>query len=319
MALRKFEDGSTSCLHALTIEPNNVQIIALNEKCFSELEKILSDLKIKALKQVDVEQKWKDAWMIILREGGAKGTDVNVGYAAANQQPAQLKEVLPHYTETNHAVWPVIILYPQYGQLDVIEGLDIGDMLAMHLAEMFPELADLDSDSGENGMAVSWDTEKEYQVSRLAVYAQLEATPRIKTLEKWLDSCREQSALRGEMEVEINDSAQIEFKRRSTEHELKLSYCKQITEEISKAKSSSSSKVEAVEFAKVGYLDVHLGCTFKDILKAPGHVLPGGLLTLLVFVRNNSAHLKFLENVTKSRHGVWSLAPNNVIQKLDEA
>jgi hypothetical protein len=52
-----------------------------------------------------------------------KGGDVTVGYAAANQQPAQLKEVLPHYAETNHAVWPVIILYPQYGQLDVIEGI----------------------------------------------------------------------------------------------------------------------------------------------------------------------------------------------------
>jgi hypothetical protein len=127
------------------------------------------------------------------------------------------------------------------------------------------------------------------------------------------------------MDAEMNGKAQMEFKRRSTEHEQNLSYYKQ-KEEISKAKSSSSGKVdkknslvETEEFERVGYLDVHLGCTFKDILKAPGHVLPGGLLTLLVFVRDNSAHLKFLENVSESRHGVWSLSPNNVIQKLDNA
>lgn len=332
MGLRKFEEGLASCLNALTIKSNNSEIQILRERCTQELDKVLSNLHEKAVKQGEVEQKWKDAWTIISHTGGGKdaGT-VAVGYASANQQPAQLKEVLPHitsnpYMEITHAIWPVIILYPQYGQLDVIEGLDVADMLAMHLAEMFPELADLDSDDVEgDGMAVSWDINKEYQVSRLVVYVQLEATPRIRTLEEWLNSCKEQSALRGELEGEINQSAQIEFKRRNTEHELMLSYCKQNSKKINKSKSGGSKKIDSgnslaagVEFDRVGYLDIHLGCTFKDILTAPGHVLPGGLLTLLVFVRDNSAHLKFLENINSNSHGVWSLTPNNNKQNKND-
>jgi hypothetical protein len=72
VALRKFEECLACCLHALTIESNNVQIIALKEKCTQELEKILSDLQKKKEKLIEIEQKWKDAWLIILREGQAK-------------------------------------------------------------------------------------------------------------------------------------------------------------------------------------------------------------------------------------------------------
>jgi hypothetical protein len=100
--------------------------------------------------------------------------------------------------DTASVGWPVLLLYPQYSQIDVIQGVTATDMLAIHLGEMFPELADLDS-TVEGGCAVPWDRDREYHVSRLAVYAPLEAVPRICTVEQWLLFCREQSAIRGEM------------------------------------------------------------------------------------------------------------------------
>ena len=55
-------------------------------------------------------------------------------------------------------------------------------------------------------------------------------------------------------------------------------------------------------------MQLHLGCTFDDILRAEGHVISGGLLTLLVFVRGNQAHMKFLkESKVKSN---YVLMPN---------
>ena len=245
------------------------------------------------------------------------------------------------------AAWPVVLLYPQYNQIDVIQGLDVNDMIAVHLAEMFPEYDDLDI-QGENGtvsgasasgsvsgasgsgsdLAVPWDRDREYQVSQLAVYVRLEAAPRIRTLQQWLESCREQSALRGELGVESSESSSVIARKRTEEHELKLSQFNKNKKDISSQKlngnleknnsSSSSSGISKIDnnnnntdfdFDRVGYLDVHLGCTFAAVLTCPGHVLAGGLLTLLVFVRGNNAHKKFLRDVANNGHGIYPLNP----------
>ena len=42
-------------------------------------------------------------------------------------------------------------------------------------------------------------------------------------------------------------------------------------------------------------IEVHLGCSFHDILKAEGNIISGGICTLIVFARNNGAHKKFLK------------------------
>lgn len=51
--------------------------------------------------------------------------------------------------------------------------------------------------------------------------------------------------------------------------------------------SSSGSNSEGS--AVISLTEVHLGCTFEQILKAKGHVLEGGLLSLMVFPKKNKA------------------------------
>ncbi len=48
-------------------------------------------------------------------------------------------------------------------------------------------------------------------------------------------------------------------------------------------KSGISSYSESISLC-----EVHLGCTFEQILKAKNHILEGGLLSLLVFPKENS-------------------------------
>lgn len=43
-------------------------------------------------------------------------------------------------------------------------------------------------------------------------------------------------------------------------------------------------------------MEVHLACSFKSIVQAKNHVIDGGLLSMLVLVRNNEAHKRFLKN-----------------------
>ena len=326
VSLRKFEEALICCGHGLCIEAGNTQLLSLRGKCEEELLKIKNQLKILNDRSQAAEKNWIAAWSIMLGSKDRSNTNlcdksippIAAGYASASQQPAQLREVLPHFL-SNEATgecnvgWPVVLLYPQYSQIDVIEGVSADDMLAIHLAEMFPELADLYTQN--DSMAVSWDRDREYQVSQLAVYAPLEAAPRIDTLDEWLDSCREQSALRGELGVERSEVALKAVRKRSDAHELRLSQSKtkKPLVDMIKCSSSSSSALSLNNFSseleRVGYLDVHLGCSFRNVLACPGHVVAGGLLTLLVFVRGNSAHTKFLDDIASNGHGVWSLNP----------
>jgi hypothetical protein len=231
---------------------------------------------------------------------------IGVGFASTDQQPAQLKEIIPFLSDGRPA-WPVLMLYPQYGQLDVVQGVGGGDMIVAHLAEMFPELEEgPGSGSGSSGgaagsrgpnPAVPWDRDCEYFVSRLAVYAPLEAGHRITTVDEWYAACREQSALRGERGPEAAEKALLDGRKRSQAHEQRLFRFK------------DDSRDKDLGLDRVGYVDVHLGCTFDDVLHAPNHVLSGGLLTFLVFVRGNQAHKKFLADVKKNGHGVWVQHP----------
>lgn len=50
-------------------------------------------------------------------------------------------------------IWPVLLLYPQYGQSDLIQAFRSADMLAEHLAAAFPE----------EGPPAPWDTSFEYR------------------------------------------------------------------------------------------------------------------------------------------------------------
>ncbi|CAN0296197.1 unnamed protein product, partial [Hapterophycus canaliculatus] len=50
-------------------------------------------------------------------------------------------------------IWPVLLLYPQYGQSDLVQAFRDADMVAEHLAAAFPE----------EGPPAPWDTSFEYR------------------------------------------------------------------------------------------------------------------------------------------------------------
>lgn len=50
-------------------------------------------------------------------------------------------------------VWPVLLLYPQYGQSDLVQAFRDRDMIAEHLAVAFPE----------EGPPAPWDESFEYR------------------------------------------------------------------------------------------------------------------------------------------------------------
>ena len=328
VSLYRYDEGLISCITGLAIDVDNSQIKAFKLKCETEI-KLIEFKKQEAMKKKQInEEKWKTAWEISyggvidkygkrldhlseeqLHESFLKGEQIKsivMGYAS-DQQPPQFKEILPHIVtvsddiEETKVVWPMLILYPQYGQFDIIQGVGYDDMLVMHLAEMFPVIDDVEIEKNTNNHkqknpVVPWDRDGEYQVSKLVVYIKLHASKKIQSLEEWMLACREQSALRGEMNEnnpELNEKALEMFRKRAENHE----------------KNLENDKCSNKLFNRIGYLDVHLGCTIKDILHTPDYVLAGGLITLIVYVKGNKAHKKFLSDVEKSGNGIWILHP----------
>lgn len=85
--------------------------------------------------------------------------------------------------------FPVIMFCPQYQQLEHIQECNENDMIALHMAVLYPE----------EGEALPWDEEDEYRCSNLQIYVQLQSVPRVRNSEEWQAALEEQRAYRGEL------------------------------------------------------------------------------------------------------------------------
>jgi len=61
--------------------------------------------------------------------------------------------------------WPCMFLYPSHNQSDFVKDFGESEMLALRMAEVFPELED-----GQSETAMPWDYDNEFTCSQLAVY-----------------------------------------------------------------------------------------------------------------------------------------------------
>ena len=64
--------------------------------------------------------------------------------------------------------WPVMFLYPAVGQSDFVEYFGGSEMIAIRLAEMFPD------EDGET--SIPWDYNNEYKCSNLSIYFEVHET-----------------------------------------------------------------------------------------------------------------------------------------------
>lgn len=134
-----------------------------------------------AQRQQELEEKWTQAWKIAAKRQATFGVPSETWH-----HPPQLSSPLPFYEVTDGQEkdqWPLVVLYPQHRQIDVIQGVDPSTMLVMLLAEMFPE----PEDGAPSSPAVPWDYDREYVISNLVVYVHLSSCPKFKSCEEWLE------------------------------------------------------------------------------------------------------------------------------------
>merc|ERR1740124_951153 len=78
-------------------------------------------------------------------------------------------------SKENEWRWPCMFVYPSHNQSDFIESFGETDMLAMHMAQVLPEL-----DDGQTETSMPWDYNNEFTCSNLAVYFEVHCTEHTK-------------------------------------------------------------------------------------------------------------------------------------------
>mmetsp|Transcript_10951 Transcript_10951/g.17537 ORF Transcript_10951/g.17537 Transcript_10951/m.17537 type:complete len:233 (+) Transcript_10951:123-821(+) len=93
---------------------------------------------------------------------------------------------IPQIIEGRRLAWPVIFIYPESLQTDLVEAWDEHKTIYDQLAEMFPGCA------GRDAWRVPWDQSGHYALDQVEVYYQSDATPPLtervlerKLKEKW--------------------------------------------------------------------------------------------------------------------------------------
>lgn len=183
--------------------------------------------------------------------------------------------------------WPTMFVYPSHHQSDFISNFAESDMIALRMAEAFPEL-----DEGQNETSIPWDYNNQFICSKLAVYFEVHCTEddgdviHPECVEKLKDqgSCmrfyESSRALKGDEGPDMATVARC-LERKHLHRQRKA---------WKKKHKSLWSKPNPCPVVRV-----HPAATLIDILKDTRMVVPNFLVTFILFPEDHPAHEAFLK------------------------
>lgn len=177
--LQNWEDAGDAIDSGLGIDQDNQPLIRLRHRLQKKISRARDARqkrqKARARRIAKVKDVWKHCKMNNIVLGRiplvSKVNDDDDDYDK-NVDDTRWHHHHPHtgllpkeFGESGKWSWPCMFLYPSHNLSDFIEHFAETDMLAIRMAEVFPEL-----ESGQSETAVTWDFNNEFVCSRLAVY-----------------------------------------------------------------------------------------------------------------------------------------------------
>jgi len=167
LALKRFDDCQTWCDRGLKIDPKHSELLKIR----SDSVRLSKEKERDERKRAMIEKKKKAEEKKILDEIRSRGikveqkkgvelslSDLEPCHPAAVQNPVHLD------SNTGELVFPVLFLYPEFGETDFIEEFRESEALQQHIEVMF----------GEGVERPPWDTENRYRPASLVVYLESE-------------------------------------------------------------------------------------------------------------------------------------------------
>ena len=183
--------------------------------------------------------------------------------------------------------WPTMFVYPSHKQSDFIAEFAESEVLALRMAEVFPEL-----ENGKTETGISWDYNNEFECSKLAVYFEVHCTEQDgngihpECVEKLKDQgatmrfYESSRALKGDEGPEMATVARC-LERKHLHKQRKA---------WKKTHKSLWSKPDPCPVVRV-----HPAVTLRDVLQDNRMVVPNFLVTFMMFPEDHPAHIEFLK------------------------
>lgn len=168
--LQRYTEAVKWCDEGISIEPENAKLRELRAKVVKENKQLERGRRKKALSdkaKLQLEQKLLDT---------IKSRGITLAPDDATEDPTQklcLQGPHPsgervHFDDADCLVWPVLFLYPEYGQTDFIASFHEDASFLDHLEVMFGQ------------EPVPWDTERRYNLDTIEIYYETAITKQLK-------------------------------------------------------------------------------------------------------------------------------------------
>jgi len=191
---------------------------------------------------------------------------------------------LPH-TSSGEKKWPCMFVYPSHNQSDFIEHFGESDMLALQMAEIFPEIE-------QDETTMPWDYNNEFVCSKLAIYFEVHCTEAddelihpecVELLKQQGDAMRfyeSSRALKGDEGADMANLARL-VERKHLYKQRKA---------WKKKHGSLWAKPNACPVVRV-----HPGGTLRQVLTDKRMVVPNFMVTFVLFPEEHPAHKEYLK------------------------
>lgn len=200
---KRYEDCLLACGEAMRIDPSNEEVLKMREQCTVEIARKERVAAARRADRVALCSRLAGSWEVAAASGASLGCPRSShpqqfeGQIFPTRQPAVALDEAGKEVEVIADCWPLLCLYPQYNQIDVLRAVSADELLVVLLSQMFAE-------PGDNQMA-PWDLYKEYYLSKLVVYVPIGHNEACNDLATWSD--RMCSRILGETDKKADKAA----------------------------------------------------------------------------------------------------------------
>lgn len=307
--LKNWEEAGNAIDSGLAIEKDNKELLQLQTKLGDKVRKARQQRQQRERARAERTSRIKDVWRYCKQEDIALGRVSLVATVKDDEDEEEGNDTAEarwhhHYPHTGQLpkrqlqdgkwTWPVLFVYPSHQQSDFIEHFGEDEIIAMRMAQMFPEQ---EEDDGNAETEMPWDYNNEMRCSNLAVYFDVhcletetdskgkpiihpESVERLEDQGSAMRFYESSRALKGDEGPEMATVARC-MERKHLHHQRKTWI---------KKHGSLWAKPDPCPVVQV-----HPAATLGQVLRHRNMVVPNFLVTIMLFPAEHPAHKKFLK------------------------
>ena len=184
--LQMWEEAGDAIAKGLAVDKENKELLKLEKLLAQKVRKARLARQKRERRRAERVVRVKEVWKWCKESNTQLGRvplvatvtdDEDVGDNDADAEESRWHHHHPHSGKlparlpNSDWAWPCMFIYPSHKQSDFVEHFAESDVLALQMAQVFPEIED-----GETSTRMQWDYNNEFVCSNLAVYFEVHNT-----------------------------------------------------------------------------------------------------------------------------------------------